>query len=140
VGQGQGFLLGSDAAVTTGLLEQQSGGPFADSSVLGGYTLSAPFAADNQVPSVLGQLTGDGVGDLAGTINEVDSPGTPAHLAQSLVATINGLASSGRGTITANSLTGFATNLIFYVVSPASSRAISADAGGAHPQVFLLDH
>jgi hypothetical protein len=140
VGQGQGFLLGSDAAVTTGLLEEQSGGPFSDSSVLGGYTLSAPFAADNQVPSVLGQLTGDGVGDVTGTINEVDSPGTPAHLAQSLVATINGLASSGRGTITANSLTGFPTNLIFYVVSPASSRAISADSGGAHPQVFLLDH
>ena len=35
-GPGQGFLLGSDTAVTTGLLEQQSGGPFADSSVAGG--------------------------------------------------------------------------------------------------------
>jgi len=140
VGQGQGFLLGSDAAVTTGLLEQQSGGPFADSSVQGGYTLSAPFAADNQVPNVLGQLNGDGVGDVTGTVNEVDSPGTPAHLAQSVVATINSLASNGRGIMTANPLTGFPTNLIFYVLSPASSRAISADPGGSHPQVFLLDH
>ncbi|MGD0957393.1 MAG: Ig domain-containing protein [Candidatus Acidiferrales bacterium] len=140
VGQGQGFLLGSDAAVTTGFLEEQSDGPFADSSVQGGYTLSAPFAADNRVPSVLGQLNADGIGDVTGTINEVDSPGTPAHLAQSAIVKINSLASSGRGIMTANPLTGFPTNLIFYVVSPASSRAISADPGGAHPQVFLLDY
>ena len=139
-GPGQGFLLGSDAAVTTGLLEQQSGGPFADSSVQGGYTLSAPFAADNQVPSVLGQLNGDGIGDVTGTINEVDPPGTPAHLAQPVVAKINSLVSNGRGIITANPLTGFPTNVIFYVVSPTSGRAISADPGGSHPQVFLLDH
>lgn len=140
IGLGHGFLIGSDAAVTTGLLEQQSGGPFADSSVLGGYTLSAPFPADTQVPSVLGQLNGDGIGDLTGTINEVDSPGKPAHLAQAVVATINSLDPSGRGIVTASGLTGFPTNLIFYVLSPAGSRAISADPGGSHPQVFLLDH
>jgi hypothetical protein len=108
--------------------------------VQAGYTLSAPFAADNQVPSVLGQLNGDGIGDVTGTINEVDSPGTPAHLAQPVVAKINSLVSNGRGIITANPLTGFPTNVIFYVVSPTSSRAISADPGGSHPQVFLLDH
>jgi len=42
--------------------------------------------------------------------------------------------------VTTNAPTGFPTNLILYLVSPASARAISADSGSKDPQVFLLDH
>jgi len=144
-GPGQGFLLGSDTAVTTGLLEQQSGGPFAAASVLGGYTLSAPFVAEKNVANVLGQVTANGVASATGTVDELDAPtvanpeGIP-HLAQSLVATINTLAASGRGTMTTNTPVGFPTGVILYVVSPGNIRLISSDAGGQHPEVIFLDH
>ena len=144
-GPGQGFLLGSDTAVTTGLLEQQSGGPFADTSVFGGYTLSAPFTAEKNVANVLGQVTADGVVSVTGTVDEFDAPtvanpeGVP-HIAQSLNATINTLAGNGRGTMTTNTPIGFPTGVIFYVVSPGSLRLISSDAGGQHPEVIFLDH
>jgi Putative Ig domain len=139
-GPGSGFLLGSDAAVTTGMLEQQSGAPYADSSIVGGYTLTAPFPGETNVPNVVGQVTADGAGDITGTVDAVVAPGKPAYLGQSLSATLNGLLASGRSPVTTNAPNGLPTNLILYVVSPASSRAISADPGNKDPQVFLLDH
>jgi len=139
-GSGSGFLLGSDAAVTTGMLEQQSGAPYADSSIVGGYTLTAPFPGETNVPNVVGQVTADGAGDITGTVDAVVAPGKPAYLGQSLSATLNGLLASGRSPVTTNAPNGLPTNLILYVVSPASSRAISADPGNKDPQVFLLDH
>jgi Putative Ig domain len=139
-GPGSGFLMGSDAAVTTGLLEQQSGAPYADSSVVGGYTLTAPFAGATGVSNVVGQVTADGAGDITGTVDAVVPPGKPAYLGQSLTATINGLTAAGRSAVTTNAPTGLPTNLILYMVSPASARAISADSGDTNPQVFLLDH
>ncbi|HEX4003588.1 MAG TPA: putative Ig domain-containing protein [Candidatus Acidoferrales bacterium] len=137
---GTGFLLGSDAAVTTGSLEQQSGAPYANSSIVGGYTLSAPFPGTTAVSNVVGQVTSDGAGDISGTVDSVASPGKPAFLGQSLAATINGLTALGRSAVTTNAPTGVPTNLILYVVSPSSARAISADSGDANPQVFFLDH
>jgi hypothetical protein len=141
-GPGSGFLMGSDAAVTTGMLEQQSGAPYADSSVVGGYTLTAPFPGATGVSNVVGQVTADGAGDITGvgTVDAVVPPGKPAYLGQSLAATINGLTAAGRSPVTTNAPTGLPTNLILYLVSPSSSRAISADSGDANPQVFLLDH
>jgi Putative Ig domain len=139
-GAGSGFLLGSDAAVTTGMLEQQSGSPFADSLVVGGYTLTAPFPGATNVPNVVGQVMADGAGDITGTVDAVVPPGKPAFLGQSLSATINGLTTEGRSPVTTNAPTGLPTNLVLYMVSPSSARAISADSGGTTPQVFLLDH
>lgn len=137
---GSGFLLGSDAAVTTGILEQQSDAPYANSSLAGGYTLTSPFAGETNVPNVVGQVTADGAGDISGTVDAVVAPGKPAYLGQSLSATINGLTSAGRSTVTTNAPTGLPTNLVLYIVSPASARAISVDSSAADPQVFQLDH
>ncbi len=143
-GPGSGFLLGSDAAVTTGMLEQQSGAPYADSSMVGGYTLTAPFPGETNVPNVVGQVTADGAGDITstgpGSVDAVVPPGKPAYLGQLFSALINALTVAGRSPVTTNAPTGLPTNLILYVVSPASSRAISADPGNADPQIFLLDH
>jgi Putative Ig domain len=139
-GPGSGFLIGSDAAVTTGLLEQQSGAPYADSSIVGGYTLTAPFPGATGVSNVVGQVTADGLGDITGTVDAVVPPGKPAYIGQSLSATINGLTAAGRSAVTTNAPTGLPTNLILYMLSPASARAISADSGDTNPQVFLLDH
>lgn len=141
---GTGFLLGGDAGVTTGLLEQQSGGPaFSQSSILGGYTLSAPFLVDAQSTNVLGEVTGNGIGDITGTVDEIDAPATAApHLAQAFAAVIVGIASNGRGTLTTSTPvpTGFPTNFDFYVVSPGSVRLIPTDASNQHPELIFLDH
>jgi len=139
-GTGTGFLLGSDAAVTTGSLELQSGAPFANASIVGGYTLSAPFPGTTGVSNVVGQITSDGAGDISGTVDAVTPPGKPAFLGQSLAATLNGLTAAGRSGVTTNAPTGLPTNLILYVVSGSSARAISADSGDANPQVFFFDH
>ena len=140
-GPGSGFLLGSDAAVTTGMIEQQTVTAFTDSSVVGGYTLSAPFPGETNVPNVVGQIAADGAGNLSGTVDTVVPPGKPAYLGQPLAATINNLMTDGRSPLTVQPApTGLPTNLILYMVSPASARAISADPGGTDPQVFLLDH
>lgn len=142
-GPGQGYVLGSDAAVTTGLLEQQvSGPPFSDSNVLGGYTLNAPYIAETLVPNLLGQVVGNGIGNLTGFIDEVDPTGKMPSLGQAFNANFTSLAANGRGTMTTSATvpTGFPTNLIFYIVSPSSIRMISDDASDVHPNLILLDH
>jgi hypothetical protein len=137
-GTGQGFLISSDATVSTGLLEQQTPGmSFSDSSVQGGYALGAPYAAEAQVTNIVSQVDADGSGNIAGTVDENDPSGT-SHLGQAFSATISTPASDGRGTMTTNAPTGVPTNLIFYIVSPGSIRAISADAGNQNPQTIFL--
>ncbi|MGD0965080.1 MAG: putative Ig domain-containing protein [Candidatus Acidiferrales bacterium] len=146
-GPGQGFLLGSDAAVTTGLLEQQSSGSFADSSVQDGYTLTTSLPVETGVANLLGQVNSDGAGSVTGIVDEVDPPTMSttegkANLDQSLIAHINFIGSNGRGTATTNSPTGIPATVVFYVLSPAHFRAISADSnpGNAHPDVLFFDH
>lgn len=143
-GPGQGFLIGSDAAVTTGRLEQQTSGPsFALTSFLGSYTLSAPFLAEAGVKSVLGQSTANGAGALSGVVDEIDPTGaTSPNLDQPLTATFTNPAPNGRGALTATGTvpSGFPTDSIFYVVSPSSVRVVSADTADTHPELILLDH
>jgi Putative Ig domain len=143
-GAGTGLLLGSDAAVTTGLLEQQSGGPsFSNASVLGSYALGTPFVVEAQMKNVIGQVTGNGTGNLSGVVDAIDSPATgPPNLAQPFSATFVTLAPSGRGTLlaTATVPVGMPTTGVFYIVSPSSFRMISTDSSDQHPNLLLFDH
>jgi len=146
-GPAQGFLLGSDAAVTTGRLEQQTSGPsFALTSFMGGYTISAPFEAEASVKSVVGQLTADGAGNIDGTVDEIDASGAASpNLAQLLGGTYTNPALGtpiGRGMLntTGTVPSGFPADSIFYVVSPGSVRVISSVPADTHPQLILLDH
>jgi Putative Ig domain len=144
-GPNQGFLIGSDAAVTFGNLDEQTlPPPFTNASVLGGYTLGAPTTLDPATLNVLGQWNSpDGSGTILGVLDEVDNNGT-AHTDQSVSGTTYNITNSttGRGTMTTNSVVGLPTSLAFYVVSPSSIRAISTDSnpGNGHPLVFYLDH
>ncbi|MGH9691573.1 MAG: hypothetical protein ACRD4C_10910, partial [Candidatus Acidiferrales bacterium] len=146
-GPGQGFILSSDASVTTGLLEPQTGTSFGLSSVQGGYTLGTAAPGDTQVPNIVGQVSADGAGNLTGTVDEIDPPTTShpegiPNLGESLGSHVNFVGSDGRGTITTNSPTGIPTTLVFYMVSPASFRAISTDSnpGNGHPEALFFDH
>lgn len=147
-GPGQGFTMGSDGAATTGLLDQQETGvTFSNSSILDDYTLSTAFPAENQVPNVTGETTASGSGTILGTVDEVTPPPASSlgqsvtpNLGQSLVASYANISAAGRGTMTTNSPAGVPTNLVLYVVSPGSFRAISTDPSDQHPQVFFFDH
>lgn len=142
-GPSQGFTMGSDAAVSSGLLDQQETGiAFADSSVQGGYTLSAAFQAETAVNNVIGQVNASGTGSIVGvqTLDEFTPPLTP-NLGQSLVASYANISAiTGRGTMTTNSPIGFPTNLAFYIVSPGILRAVPLDASDQHPEVIFFDH
>ena len=136
-GVNQGFLVGSDKTATVGLLENQSGGPFGATSVLGSYALSAPSPADNMVSNVIGQTTANGIATMQGVVDEIDSSGQ--NLAQSFLGNYT-VTSSGQGTMTTNTPAGIPTNLAIYVVSPSALRAISTDSIDKHPQVIFFDH
>jgi hypothetical protein len=136
-GVNQGFLVGSDKTATVGLLENQSGGPFGATSVLGSYALSAPSPADNMVSNIIGQTTANGIATMQGVVDEIDSSGQ--NLAQSFLGNYT-VTSSGQGTMTTNTPAGIPTNLAIYVVSPSALRAISTDSIDKHPQVIFFDH
>jgi hypothetical protein len=139
---GQGFVIGNDATVTTGLLELQTAAPpFSDSSVSGAYGVSSPFIAEPGVNDLSGVTAADGAGNLAGTVDEADASGGSQTLNQPFVATITGIdANTSRGTMTTTAPVpkGFPTNWIFYVVSGGRIRAIPADTSTQHPQLIFL--
>jgi len=147
-GPGQGFVLGSDAAVTSGLLEEQAAGTYSLASVEGGYTLGTSLPVDTATPNVVGQVTANGSGGINGTIDEIDPPTTTppapegtANLGESLSATITFVGTNGRGTAVSNAPKGFPANMILYLVSPSDFRAISVDStSNGHPDVFFFDH
>ena len=142
-GAAQGFLIGNDAAVTTGQLEQQTITSFSLASFSDGYTLSTPFIAEAGVNNVIGQTTANGANALAGVVDEIDATGAASpNLAQPLSATFTNPAPNGRGTLVTNGTkpSGFPMDSVFYVVSGGSVRIVSEDTSDTHPQLILLDH
>jgi len=151
IGAGTGFTMGADSGVTTGLLEQQETGvTFSASSVQSGYAISSAFGAESQVNNIIGEATSIGSGSLVDDGSENGTTPTlgvfiptatpPLHLPEALTATYGNISTSGRGTMTQNSATGFPTNLAFYIVSASSFRAISIDNNNQHPEVIFFDH
>ena len=136
---GQGFSIGSDTAATLGLLELQTGTPpFGPFSFEGGFTISAPFTAENMVANILGQITADGASHVQGIADVFTAAGTP-NLGQTFGGAFN-LAASGQGQMTTNTPADFPTNLTLFLVSPANFRGVSTDSTETHPEVIFLDH
>lgn len=138
-GKNQGFTIGSNPEVSYGRLDAQTSvAPFTQASLKGGYTLGAPSTEDSLALNVVGQVNSPGLGSLTGTIDEVDNNGNADT--QNLVAHYE-ITPTGRGTMTPNLLPGIPANIIFYIVSPSSFRAISGDNGGTtHPFILYFDH
>jgi Putative Ig domain len=140
-GANTGFTIGSNPEVSFGLLEAQTSvAPFSASSLQGGYTLGAPSTEDPLALNVVGQLNSPGQGSLLGVVDEVDNNGT-IHSPQNFVGNYN-VGATGRGTMSTNSPIGIPANVIFYIVSQSSFRAISGDSNpsNGHPLVFNFDH
>ncbi len=140
-GANTGFTIGSNPEVSFGLLEAQTSvAPFSASSLEGGYTLGAPSTEDPLALNVVGQLNSPGQGSLLGVVDEVDNNGT-IHSPQNFVGNYN-VGTAGRGTMSTNSPLGIPANVIFYIVSQSSFRAISGDSNpnNEHPLVLYFDH
>jgi hypothetical protein len=142
-GPNQGILIGSDPAVSYGLLDAQtSTAPFASSSILGGYTLSAETTLDPAALNITGQLDSlTGNGTMTGILDEADNDGTP-HTDQSVVIPNYVVAANGRGTMQIGSTIGLPAGMVFYIASPSSFRGISTDSnpGNGHPEVIYFNH
>jgi hypothetical protein len=138
----QGILIGSDAAVTYGLLQAQTTPPFSNASILGGYTLSAEMTLDPAALNITGQLDSlTGSGSMTGILDEADNDGTP-HTDQTVVIPNYVVSPTGRGTMEIGSTVGLPSGMVFYLVSPSSFSGISTDSnpGNAHPVVIYFNH
>jgi hypothetical protein len=72
----QAFVVGTDAAVTSGVLEPQSGSPFTNASVSGPYAGGTVTPVVSQTTDTVTSLFADAVGNINGASN-TSGPGGP---------------------------------------------------------------
>ena len=141
-GQNAGFFLGSDLAVTNGLLENQVPvTSYTLASFDGDYSVGAAPPPDNQTVPFSGELNSTGDSNFTGTLDVIPVSGAPAT-GQTLSGSYSVLdASTGRGQMTTNAANSlFPVNLIFYIVSPGEVKLIPTDPNNVHPAVIYFIH
>jgi hypothetical protein len=106
----QGFVVGTDPAVTSGYLEQQTGSPFTNGSVIGSHAGGTVAPITSAVTNAATWLFADGAGNINGTAN-TSGPAGPAQQNFTYTYTVD---NTGRTTV---QNTG-STVGILYVVSP----------------------
>jgi hypothetical protein len=74
-GPNQGFLVGTDANVSFGILEPQAAGPFSKASFSGAYMLGTENPSARTVTLESGVVTADGKGNAAGISDQSSSAG-----------------------------------------------------------------
>ncbi len=117
------FVLDSDTAASSGLVELQSGSPFTNASFSGSYLGGSLPLVDTSVLNEAGLVVADGGGNLELTTDR----STPDGL--QLYYTVTGtyaVDSRGRAVVTAAD----GVSRIFYLVSPDKIAYLSGDGGG----------
>ncbi len=138
-----GFLIGQDAAASSGLAEAQSASPFNAASFTSYFTFGPPFAGSPSAGSsttndFVGSIVSNGVSAISGTIGETTaSDALNLNLSTEGSYTVN---SNGSGFISFGSPTQLPSQFVFYLVSPTEIRAISAVPSDTQPMVFFLNH
>jgi hypothetical protein len=138
VNASQAVFVGTDAEVTSGMIDLQTNETYGVTSIQGEYTLKNPSAADIQATSVSGVPVADGAGNLTGEIDFVTGSGAQT-LAADLAATYT-VGADGRGVVTNGSGAGLPASLALYLISPEKIRMVSTDPTDAHPTLFFLDY
>jgi Putative Ig domain len=138
VNSSQAVFVGTDAEVTSGMINSQASETYGVTSIQGEYTLKNPSAADIQATSVSGVPVADGAGNLTGEIDFVTGSGAQA-LAAELAATYT-VGGDGHGVVTNGSGAGLPASLAMYLISPEKIRMVSTDPTDAHPTLFFLDY
>lgn len=133
VGTNQAFVLGTDANVTAGSMENQLGPlPFTIASLSGTYTGGSVAAVLPTASTQVDIASADGLGALTFTTDSNSSGGLGQN--QNTNGTYS-VGADGRGTITVNAT----ESEIFYMVSPAEFVSLFTDAD-ATIEVFQLQH
>lgn len=138
-----GFVIGQDAAASSGLAEAQATGPFTAASFTSYFTIGppltgSPVTGDNATSDFVGSIVSDGVSTISGKIGETISTGAPTlNLATRATYTVS---SNGAGFLSFGSPTQLPSQFVFYIVSPTQIRAISAVPSDTQPSLFFLNH
>jgi hypothetical protein len=138
VSSSQAVFVGTDAEVTSGMIDLQASETYGLTSIQGEYTLKNPSLADIQATSVSGVPVADGAGNLTGEIDFVTGSGAQT-LAAELAATYT-VGADGHGVVTNGSGAGLPASLALYLISPEKIRMVSTDPTDAHPTLFFLDY
>jgi hypothetical protein len=143
-GPNQGFVIGQDPEVSSGVFEAQAGATsFSPASFSGYFSLGPastgwPGAAETNVSDYAGSFLSDGVGVLTGKIDK-ESPNGNFASNQGLKANFT-VGANGRGTITILTPAIMPTQFVFYMVSPTDVRAISTTSTDVHPEVLFFNY
>jgi hypothetical protein len=125
-GPNQGFLVGTDANVTFGILEPQAAGPFSNSSFAGPYTIGTENPSANTVTIESGVVTADGTGNAGGTSDQSSPSGPPDS--QSLNITYS-IGADGTGNV------GNGTTMIMI----SAGKLVFIDQTSANPTITVLE-
>ena len=128
VNQNQGFVLGQDSSVASGLLVPQSGAPFSNASGIGTYWGGNYMPVTSQVTDSVTQAFADGNGNLSGTNVTSDMSGVHGGTFMGTYSVDN----TGRMTLTENG----SLAAILYVISP--TRVALLSATDSNPSVAVL--
>ena len=99
-GANEGFLVGTDADATFGILEPQAAGPFSDTSFSGTYTFGTEDPLTGTVTTESGVVTANGSGNASGTKDQSSPTGLTQNqgLNSSYSFAANGIGNVGTGT------------------------------------------
>jgi putative Ig domain-containing protein len=122
VSANQGFVMGTDANVTFGSMENQSGGPFMPSSLSGTYAGGSLAAVLPGAGTQVDIEVADGIGAVSYTTDISNSTGLTQN--QQTSGTFSLPVNQSRGTVTVNS----SVTEIFYMVSPTEFVSLFTDA------------
>jgi hypothetical protein len=107
---GQAFVVGTDPAVTSGFLEQQTGSPFTNGSVAGPYVGGTVAPITSAVTNAANWLFADAAGNINGSGN-TSGPGGPQQQKFNYTYSVDG---TGRTVVQQNG----SPIGVLYVVSP----------------------
>jgi hypothetical protein len=127
VSANKGFVVGTDASVTTGFFEPQSGGPFSTASVNGDFFFGTTTPMNPNVSDESGVAKFNGAGSVTGTTDSNKTSGLFPDQAFTDAYTIT---ASGRGTMTS-------TTTIFYLISPSKVLLMDGAVGASNSAITV---
>ena len=133
-GTNEGFEVGTGPDSSFGFLENQSAGPFTNSSINGTYALGSEDPSDSVIQMASGEIVGNGSAGspaLSGTIDESGplglTPGAPFDSSYTVGA-------NGVGSISVN---GAPTTNTLIVISP--TKVVFFENGNQNPVISVLE-
>jgi hypothetical protein len=126
VGSNEGFVVGTDSAVTFGQFYPQSGSSFNNASLNGTFTGGSDHPETDQVSEEIDSVSANGTGGLTGTSATNVNGGSPT---ESSISATYSVSSKGRVVLTESG----SQAAILYIVSSGQVLVIPASSGDDQP-------